>query len=48
MFTAFLVGSFTVGINAYDEQIANANYETSIIEEMGLPVDEYGLLSFEY
>ena len=47
MFTAFLVGSFTVGINTFDERVASANYEISIIEEMGLPVDEYGLLSFE-
>lgn len=47
MFTAFLVGSFTVGTNMYNEQVASANYEISIIEEMGLPVDEYGLLSFE-
>ena len=47
MFTAFLVGSFTLNINSFNEQVANANYEISIIEEMGLPVDEYGLLSFE-
>lgn len=47
MFTAFLVGSFTLGVNTYNEQLVQANYETSIIEEMGLPVDEYGLLDWQ-
>ncbi len=47
MFTAFLAGSFTLGVNMYNEQVAQTNYETSIIEEMGLPVDEYGLLDWQ-
>lgn len=47
IFTAFLVGSFTLGISTYDTQVASVNYETSIIEEMGLPVDEYGLFDWQ-
>lgn len=47
MFTALLAGSFTLGINVLNEQVAQTNYETSIIEEMGLPVDEYGLFDWQ-
>ena len=43
-FTSMSIPIYTLGTNVYNEVIASIDANSMTVEEMGLPVDEYGFL----